>query len=367
MSSPAPEDKKKEGEEHHDDVSMTKFCLDAFKPCGKVWIVLIITVLFGGFLFYKLEHEKELDEIARHEEEMDLVHETFLSYADELIAGTMTKDELWDYVVDNHEAYVSREEEWGYSASCFFAFTIMSTIGYGNVAPSHVLSQVCVILFAFVGIPIAATALGILSKSTLVIMEYVFSQALGETRIVFEHYDHSDDGTLDIHELLPALQELGMHGIDQDKVDKLLRQNLLLSEDDLKKPLTYKQFKLLVESCNLKVGKIARRLSALKAMAITMLTVILVAPVVYVTLEEEAEWTYWEGMYFIFISLTTIGLGDFVPSQVSSIIFHLIICFVGLNMLALTLSMAYEYFVEQVFYLYISIYRYRNIHTYIYQ
>lgn len=50
------------------------------------------------------------------------------------------------------------------------------------------------------------------------------------------------------------------------------------------------------------------------------------------------DWTYFQSLYFSFISLTTIGLGDFYPKTLPGRAFLLIFAIIGLGLLAVFLS-----------------------------
>ncbi|KAF9021663.1 Potassium channel [Haplosporangium bisporale] len=56
----------------------------------------------------------------------------------------------------------------------------------------------------------------------------------------------------------------------------------------------------------------------------------------------EKEWTYLESLYFCFVTLTTIGFGDYVPEQPGSIEFWNVYVFVGLAVFAYILSLSSE-------------------------
>ncbi|KAF8943171.1 Potassium channel [Haplosporangium gracile] len=59
-------------------------------------------------------------------------------------------------------------------------------------------------------------------------------------------------------------------------------------------------------------------------------------------------WTYLESLYFCFVTLTTIGFGDYVPKQPGSIEFWNVYVFVGLSVFAYILSLSSESMASQI-------------------
>ncbi|GJJ69946.1 potassium channel subfamily K, other eukaryote [Entomortierella parvispora] len=60
------------------------------------------------------------------------------------------------------------------------------------------------------------------------------------------------------------------------------------------------------------------------------------------------NWTYLEALYFCFVTLTTIGFGDYVPNEPGSIEFWNIYVFVGLSVFAYILSLSSESMASQI-------------------
>ncbi|KAF9438114.1 Potassium channel [Entomortierella beljakovae] len=59
-------------------------------------------------------------------------------------------------------------------------------------------------------------------------------------------------------------------------------------------------------------------------------------------------WTYLESLYFCFVTLTTIGFGDFVPTQPGSIEFWNVYVFIGLSVFAYILSLSSESMAQHI-------------------
>ncbi|XP_013856549.1 potassium channel subfamily K member 5, partial [Austrofundulus limnaeus] len=128
---------------------------------------------------------------------------------------------------------------WDWSNSVIFAATIVTTIGYGNVAPKTESGKVFCILYGLCGIPLC----------------------------------------------LVWLSTLGSFFGDRAK---------RLSQVLLRKGVTVKKVQFTLTALFLLWG---------------LLVHLVIPPFVFMAVE---EWSYLEGMYFSFITLTTVGFGDYV-------------------------------------------------------
>ena len=68
---------------------------------------------------------------------------------------------------------------------------------------------------------------------------------------------------------------------------------------------------------------------------VTAILWLFVGSLAYVELE---GWTYLDSVYFCVVTLTTIGLGDFVPSTKAGVTFHFFYCVIGLGLVAILLT-----------------------------
>jgi hypothetical protein len=95
------------------------------------------------------------------------------------------------------------------------------------------------------------------------------------------------------------------------------------------------EFKSAAAKLNLPLGKAARARMRLGLSVFTAIAWLFVGSFAYVYLE---DWRYLDSLYFCVVTLTTIGLGDFVPSSQAGVTFHYFYCVVGLGLIALLLT-----------------------------
>ncbi|XP_065336268.1 TWiK family of potassium channels protein 7-like [Cloeon dipterum] len=169
----------------------------------------------------------------------------------------------------------SEVASWGYLHSIFFASTVLTTIGYGNVAPVTFWGRAFCVAFALVGIPLTLTVIADLGR---IIASSLTS--LGET----------------LREHLPCVA------------------HLLQATDDGSKQGS--------------LGIFIKSVSFFAA--ILLLLVYIAAGAALFTFWE--DWTFFEGFYFCFITLTTIGFGDLVPKEPDYMLLCTLYILVGLAM-----------------------------------
>ncbi|KAE8600245.1 hypothetical protein XENTR_v10013147 [Xenopus tropicalis] len=145
--------------------------------------------------------------------------------------------EAWEKGL-NPKGNATNPSNWDFSNSFFFAGTVITTIGYGNLYPSTVAGQVFCVFYALFGIPLNLAFLNLIGKS--------------------------------------------------------LNTHLLALGRITRRPQGSGAMKLLVMATYLALGS---------------LLVLVLPPMIFSYVE---GWSYGEGFYFAFITLSTIGFGDYV-------------------------------------------------------
>ena len=92
------------------------------------------------------------------------------------------------------------------------------------------------------------------------------------------------------------------------------------------------EFKRGVKMLNLDVMKVTEAQNRVGLLCVVIFLWCIIGSVYFHWVE---KWSYEEALYFIFISLSTIGLGDFVPHTVRGQMGLVVFCVVGLGLLAM--------------------------------
>lgn len=143
-------------------------------------------------------------------------------------------------------------DRWSVLQAVFFASTVLTTIGYGNVVPSTNWGRIFCILFAIIGIPLTLTVIADWGK--------LFAEAVVQLALI-------------VKSKLPVLTSTFC-----------IPTNL--------------------------AGR--RSVGALAAVALLFLYLACGAGMFMLW---EDDWDFFEGFYFCFVTMTTIGFGDLVPKK----------------------------------------------------
>ncbi|XP_060804233.1 uncharacterized protein LOC106136478 [Amyelois transitella] len=120
----------------------------------------IVYLLVGASIFYHIESPLELQQRAEDKLErleiQNLLYENYIPNDPEKQDSILRK--LSDYCGKSMFNYTTEDAEppykWDFYHSFFFSYTVVSTIGYGNLAPTTHLSRILMIFYGLFGIPI---------------------------------------------------------------------------------------------------------------------------------------------------------------------------------------------------------------------
>ncbi|XP_076605552.1 potassium channel subfamily K member 16-like [Chaetodon auriga] len=145
---------------------MARFQLVRVKVSWTVLLALahLTYLLVGAIIFQLLEREAESNN--RNHFQLEKLH--FLSNytcLDRIALETFVQVILdaWENGV-NPSGNSTNPSNWDFSSSFFFAGTVVTTIGYGNLSPSTVSGQVFCVFYALCGIPLNLAFLKQLGK-----------------------------------------------------------------------------------------------------------------------------------------------------------------------------------------------------------
>ena len=120
----------------------------------KYFIIIVLLIIIGGGIFTLIEEPSSLHSIEEQKSELKEV-EMFFNH-NETVLLYLKKH----YGVFDDSNY---QNNWMLESSCFFAFTIATTIGYGSFAPATDGGKVFAIIYACFSIPITGACLVVLA------------------------------------------------------------------------------------------------------------------------------------------------------------------------------------------------------------
>ncbi|XP_003425669.1 TWiK family of potassium channels protein 7 isoform X1 [Nasonia vitripennis] len=249
-------------------------------------VTLMIYCLIGGLVFRNLELPAEFEKLNGLKSALLKQRQDLLSSVNGSVITNLTDLAKWEEatlrpyeqaVQDAARSGLSMElvpkitateedilkaepiiaERWSILQAVFFASTILTTIGYGNVFPSTTSGRVFCIMFALVGIPLTLTVIADYGK--------LFAEGVSS-------------------------------------VAKRMRSKL--------------PKKLISCVPSNQTGK-----KSLGALAAVLLLLIYLACGAALFMLWETNWSFFEGFYFCFVTMTTIGFGDVVPTNPKYMLF----------------------------------------------
>ncbi|XP_059083027.1 TWiK family of potassium channels protein 7-like isoform X2 [Tigriopus californicus] len=259
-----------------------------------MYLGLVAYTTVGAYIFQALEHPLEVQTLEEIQSLVLLERENFVRFIFNGSWNSVTHRDridqrLLDYeqtvaVAANEGIDMSLKEpvyQWSYIQAVFFSSTILTTIGYGNIAPVSTAGRVFCILFAIVGIPFTLSVIADVGQ--------IFATLVSA---VWKKYKH-------------ILKPLG-------KRLKLMASKTDDEDGD--------------EGGSGGVGLQSNIITAV--LALLFLALFLSIGSMIFTIWE--DWTFFEAFYFCFITMTTIGFGDIVPKKTAYMLVCMIYILVGL-------------------------------------
>uniref|UniRef100_A0A0N5A3X0 Potassium channel subfamily K member 18 n=1 Tax=Parastrongyloides trichosuri TaxID=131310 RepID=A0A0N5A3X0_PARTI len=270
-------------------------------------------------------------------------------------------------------------EEWSFSDSILFAFTVITTIGYGNVAPKSFGGRMFCIFYGLIGIPFTLLAIADLGKfisEVMVSATNAYSTSLKKIGKKMRKYkDHKYIGFFVKQITSKSLSNSKKTSIyvNPSQVDDL--ENGLAykdDENDVEKPLT---------SQSKSIGRVNKKYSSKDSIvnygekasiiefedgekkldesdsesedediqnsnqtcSLIGLFIIYIIMGAMLLSTYEPEMTFFNAIYFNFVSLTSIGLGDIVPKSKEFMSFTIIYIAIGLALTTIAIDIAADY------------------------
>ncbi|KAJ3658995.1 hypothetical protein Zmor_010705 [Zophobas morio] len=128
----------------------------------KQWFVVlcifIVYLLLGAAIFHIIESDEErernLIDLRLRDDLSDKIDKLFDKFDKNVVNERKFRDQLQDYCGKSFRKNGEPPREvWDYYHSVFFVITVVSTIGYGNLAPTTMFTRIFMIFYGLIGIP----------------------------------------------------------------------------------------------------------------------------------------------------------------------------------------------------------------------
>ena len=297
-----------------------------------MYMLLYVALLFiGGITFTRIEgpNERKTNEILGMEQEFH--KKEILS----ILNGYFDNEETQELFLQLQKHSSGFDEnpffiKWSFTNSLLFSFTILTTIGYGRFSPSTLGGQIFLMIYGLIGIPLTAICLGRAADRILHIFKWFSHIKSDKVEKAFHALDEDGSGELDNDEFKKAMKELGVE-LTSDEFDEIWT----LVDQDGSGTIDLDEFREIVENLNLNVTAAAAKKNESIITSIVILLWLGIGILGFTLIE---NWHPFKSFYFLFVSLTTIGLGDVIPDSHKGGIFLIIYGLIGLGLVALLLT-----------------------------
>jgi len=304
--------------------------------CLQLTILFIILIIFGGLIFHLIEHPQEVQnlETKKHEyqkSKQEIINILYHYDESEDIDSALSVYSKLQKYANGFEDVPDEINHWRFSKALIFSFTIITTIGYGTFAPSTLAGQMFLVVYALIGIPVTGLSLGYIAERALYVFTWLSQVGSDKAEEAFRQFDLDGSGELDEEEFREAVKILGFE-LKPTEFKKLW------SEVDLDGGGTVDlaEFREAIRFMHADVTEAAGQKHKILITGCGLLLWIVIGWVYFSLVE---HWRPDRAFYFIFVSLTTIGLGDFFPETIAGLFFLVFFAMIGLGLVAILLTL----------------------------
>eukprot|EP01060_Flectonema_neradi_P022021 TRINITY_DN3019_c2_g1_i1.p1 TRINITY_DN3019_c2_g1~~TRINITY_DN3019_c2_g1_i1.p1 ORF type:complete len:525 (+),score=83.31 TRINITY_DN3019_c2_g1_i1:54-1628(+) len=312
---------------------------------AEYFIVLSIYLVLGGGVLHGLERDTEIREI---EKEQEIVGRAQLS---KFQMDLLSKNDICKFRTTD-------DREWTFSGATFFSLTVVTTIGYGHVTPMTTGGKLFTLIYSIIGIGLVAHILKRMTKAVFRGCSYLYSKITGKVQnnknlinddgaliegereradITFSRFDVDGNGTID-------LQELGLflEALSGEKVEPLVT-NYVMNEADTDPDgvLTREEMVQAVTvfyALQRELPRSVRYVTILAAGVVVFSWIFAWAA----AFSAQEDWNYWEGFWYCYVTLTTIGFGDYHPKSDKGRIMAFLFIIPGLSVVGWFISSVFR-------------------------
>ncbi|CAH1641510.1 unnamed protein product [Spodoptera littoralis] len=309
---------------------------DLLNKCICDLLILIIMCGLGGMMFKSLEGSFEnAYKCSTRNVKRDFIENLWRGSHNlrEEDWKSMARKKLFEFENQLHTAHeagvtsYSGQPSWNFMNSFVYCLTLITTVGYGHIAPKTVYGRVATIVYATIGIPLFLILLADFGKLFTRVIKFFWAFI---RRFYYTRSCRKVRRTMPVQEVMKGLNIV---------YDVVRRPSQIFNEEDITEegpsgqpPLVGRKLSEVPPPLPPKPGT-PREIDnetdletpapsvfeiddefnlPISVAVIILLTYINLGAFVYSLWE---KWTFFESFYFIFISISTIGLGDLVPDH----------------------------------------------------
>uniref|UniRef100_A0A1B6DG40 Potassium channel domain-containing protein n=1 Tax=Clastoptera arizonana TaxID=38151 RepID=A0A1B6DG40_9HEMI len=306
----------------------------------------------GAALFMAVEgvaEKKHMIEIKREREETLCSLKSLMSgkvdmpeknCSDEWLGLAAQRMRPYEQIVIDHykQGHIDREKPiWSYWSAVFYCGTVFTTIGYGHISPSTTTGRAITIVYAIFGIPLFLILLADFGKLFTRGIKFVWAFV---RRVYYTGSCKKVRKTVPVQEVMKGVQMVYdmatfrrpsqlPPGIEMDdNAPPPLPPRVPFTPGD--QPATPAPSNFAIDDeFNLPISV---------AITILLIYIFCGATVFYIW----EQWGFFESFYFVFISMSTIGFGDFVPQNQMYMMASIVYLVFGLALTSMCINVVQE-------------------------
>ncbi|XP_061723314.1 potassium channel subfamily K member 15 isoform X2 [Cydia pomonella] len=327
-------------------------------------LCLVLYSVMGAAIFMALEapHEEKYDK-----QLSDIRKDFAKTIHDFVVKNTALKDENYTFIVSKLEVYEKDVSEcitklpdnnttrttWTFVNSMFYSGTIFTTIGYGHITPKTLSGRIATIVYAIVGIPLFLIVLADFGKLFTRIIKFLWSfiRRFYYTRSCrsVRRVTHVEDMVKGLNMVADVVRRPSQIFNTEDLESKLEGNGdppkIERKPSDVPPPLPPKPGQLhttvIEDSIEPETPApsdfiIDEEFNLPISIAIFILVLYIVIGALGYDIWE--KWGFFESFYFVFISMTTIGLGDYVPKHPLFMMMSILYLVFGLALMSMCIN-----------------------------
>ncbi|XP_052751802.1 TWiK family of potassium channels protein 9-like [Galleria mellonella] len=220
--------------------------------------------------------------------------------------------------VNNHY----EEHEWNLALAFFYSLTVLTTIGYGNIAPRTILGKGITILYALIGIPLTLVYLSSVGSLLSKMARSVFSRALCCCLCSNCGYCCYDERRMAEKERRMKLKRQQEEMLNSQNTSKTPTEECYVLKPDSQKDLSISErpttstAKDDIISWPDTDSKLSMHgLSILAPVLLCLAAIFIYITIGAIVLYKLDNMSIIDGFYFCFMALSTIGFGNIIPGM----------------------------------------------------